>query len=112
MNIIVRGSKIDLTPPIKTFVEQKLTTLEKNIPIRARSTAECRVEIGRPSRHHRSGPVYYAEVNLAIGSKLYRAVSEHEDVRAAIDVVRDDVVRQLRREKTKRESARRTVARN
>lgn len=111
MNIIVRGNNIDLTTPLRTFIEQKLSGLEKMLSARFRSVAECRIELGRPSRHHRSGPVYYAEINLSVGSKLYRAVAEHEDVRAAIDVIRDDINSQLRKDKTKREASRRKVVR-
>jgi ribosomal subunit interface protein len=69
--------------------------------------AEARVEIGRPSKHHKSGFVYYGEVNLKIGGRLFRAVSEHLDLYVAIDIARDEVERQIKAYKERNRQARR-----
>ena len=93
-----------LDEPLKVFVEDKIGGLEKYID---GSAVEARVEIGLPSKHHRSGQIYYAEVNLKVGGKLMRATAEHEDMRNAIVEVKNELHAQLKKFKDKkRDSAR------
>ena len=101
MKIIIRGANIDLTPSIKAFVEEKVGSVEKFINPSDIELAEARVEVGKSSQHHKTGPVFYAEINLKIGSKLLRAVVEHEDLHTAVDFARNEVEAQLKKEKQK-----------
>lgn len=101
MKIILKGTNIDLTPSIKTFIDDKIGSLAKFMSDKEADLAEARVEIGKPSRHHRSGFVYMAEVNLRIGGRLLRAVTEHLDLHTAVDQARDELDRQLNKLKTK-----------
>lgn len=108
MKIILYAKNLDLTPSIKTFVEEKIGSVSKFLKPAENSLAEARVEIAKPSRHHRSGFVYYAEVNLKIGSRLFRAVTEHLDLHTAIDLARDEIERQIKEHKERSREARRT----
>src|SRR3989344_2686617 len=101
MKIMLHGAHIELTPAIKTYVEEKLGGISEVLDPKHEALSELRVEIGRPSQHHQHGNVFYAEANLKIGAMLYRATSNHEDVRTAINEVRDDLERQLQKNKTK-----------
>lgn len=107
MKLIIYGKNLDLTPSIKAFVEEKIGSASKFLKPAESNLAEARVEIGKPSRHHQSGFVYYAEVNLKIGSRLFRAVAEHLDLRTAIDFVRDEIGRQIKEYKERSREARR-----
>jgi len=107
MKITLMGTKIDLTPSIKQYVDDKVRSIEKLLVQSEREASIAQVQIGRPSARRRKGEVYYAEVNLQVKSALYRASSEHYDVRAAIDKVRDDIKGQIRKKKTKDRSRRR-----
>jgi putative sigma-54 modulation protein len=110
MNIIIKATDLKLTSPLKEYIEKKLGALEKFLPdleengggLHARY--EARVEIARTTRHHRHGIVYKAEVNLILkgGADFFRAETRSEDVRAAIDDVKDDLERQLRKFKGKK----------
>jgi len=55
-----------------------------------------------PSKHHRSGRIYYAEVNLKIGGKLLRATCQHEDLRNAIVDVKNELQKQIKKFKDKK----------
>jgi len=66
------------------------------------SPIETRVEIGLPSKHHHSGNIFYAEVNLKIGGKLLRATCQHEDLRNAIVDAKNELQRQLKKFKDKK----------
>jgi putative sigma-54 modulation protein len=106
MKLIIYGKNLDLTPSIKTFVERKISSISKFLKPAETDSAEARIEIGKPSKHHKSGLVYYGEVNLKIGGKLFRAVAEHLDLYVAVDLVRDEIERQIKTYKEKNRRAR------
>ncbi len=108
MRITLHAKNLDLTPSIKAFVEEKVGSVSKFLKPVENSLAEAQVEVGKPSKHHRSGFIYYAEVNLKIGSRLFRAVAEHLDLHTAIDLARDEIERQIKEHKERSREARRT----
>jgi len=101
MKIILHGVNMELTPAIKSFAEEKIGALERFFKDNGTDAVEVRVELGKPSLHHKSGQVYYAEVNFKMGSKLLRASAEHYDLYAAIDKVRDEIEVQVKKFKEK-----------
>jgi len=104
MNLIIESVGTSLTPSLKTDVRDKLGSLEKFF--KDSDLVELRVEIGKPSSHHKKGDVFYAEANLKIGRTLLRAEDQNKDIHTAIDNVRDMLERQLRKQKEKRLSSR------
>lgn|SRR3989338_9492650 len=107
MKIIISGKNISLTPAIKDFVNDKVGLLYKNLSDKESSLAEARVEVGLPSKHHKTGLVYYAELNLSIGSNFFRATENHLDLNTAVVQVKDEIQRQLRKDKDRLLSKRR-----
>ena len=115
MKIIISTKNISLDDALITFVEDKIGGLSKFLnPERSREGSqrasasygmkdpvEVRVEIGKPSKHHRSGRVYYAEVNMKVGGKLLRATCQHEDLRNAIVDVKNEMQGQINKFKSK-----------
>ena len=99
MNMNIATKNIALDEPLRVFVEDKIGGLERLL---GSGPIEARVEIGKSSRHHRSGPVFYAEVNLNIGGMLLRAEVEDKDLRTAIDLARDELHIQIKKFKEKR----------
>jgi len=57
------------------------------------------VDIGKTTEHHRKGDVFRAEINFTAGKKLLRAVAKEADLYAAIDKAKDEMRRELRRNK-------------
>ena len=98
MNITISTKNISLDEPIKIFIEDKIGGLDHLI---GNSTGQAKVEIGMPSKHHRSGRVFRAEVNLRMGGVLLRASCEHEDLRNAIVDVKDELQAQIKKFKEK-----------
>ena len=105
MKITIRAINIELTPAIEAFAEEKIRALTKFL--KDSDLLEARIELGMPSRHHKSGPVFYAEVNLNIAGKLLRAIAEDYDLYIAIDKVRDELEVQIKKFKDKKTSAQR-----
>jgi putative sigma-54 modulation protein len=102
VKLILHGKNLDLTPSIKAFVEEKIGSISKFLGPAEDNLAEVRVEVAKPSKHHRSGFVYYAEVNLKIGSRFFRAAAEHLDLHTAVDFARDEIERQIKEFESKR----------
>ena len=107
---MIHTKNLELTPSIETFVNQKMDTLAKLFKSDDQ-LIEARVEIGKPSKHHQKGPIYYAEINLKMGSKLLRATVEHVDLRTAVDFTRDEIERQIKKFKSKIRDTSRTPKR-
>ena len=109
MKIILHGKNIELTTPLKEFVDEKVGSLDKYFKGVSAGIMEARVEVGRDSKHHKSGFVYYAEINLKLGKSLLRSVVEHVDVRTALDKARDEIETQLVKLKSRSTTARRRI---
>src|SRR3989344_5475298 len=99
MKIDISTKNITLDEPLKVFIEDKIGGLDHLI---GNSDGQARVEIGMPSKHHRSGDVFSAEANLNLGGKLLRATCSHEDLRSAIVDVKDELQVQIKKFKEKR----------
>ena len=99
MRIDISTKNITLDPALDEFVRDKIGGLDHLI---GNSDGQAKVEIGKPSQHHRSGMVFSAEVNLSLGGKLLRATCSHEDLRNAIVDVKDELQIQIKKFKEKR----------
>lgn len=99
MKIDILAKNIALDDPLRVFIEDKIGGLDHLI---GNDKGRARVEIGKPSKHHHSGRVFYAEVNLSLGGKLLRATCSHEDLRNAITDVKDELQVQIKKFKGKR----------
>ena len=99
MKIDIICKNMELDEPLRMFVQEKIGGLERLL---GGAKAQARVEIGIPSRHHRSGPFFYAEVNLSIAGKLLRAQAEHVDLRAAITDAKEELRILIKKFKEKR----------
>lgn len=110
MKLMVHGLAIEVTPTIQEHVEGACAALEHFLDPKHASLAELRVEVGKTTQHHHKGDVFYAEANLKMGREFFRATATHEDLHAAINDARDELVRQLRRHKTREISKHRREA--
>ncbi len=102
MKINIKATGIELTGAISEYVEKKVSSLDKYLE--SNQDAVIQVEVGKSTHHHKSGDVFRAEIHIqGAGLNLY-ADSEQSDLYAAIDLVRDDMVRNLTQSKGKKET--------
>ncbi|MDP2647656.1 MAG: ribosome-associated translation inhibitor RaiA [Candidatus Yanofskybacteria bacterium] len=104
MKLDIFAKNIELDNPLRVFVEDKMNDLEH---LFGDEDVKVKVEIGKPSKHHRTGPVYYAEVNVNIGGKLFRGQAKHFDLRAAIVEVKEELRIQINKLRDKQKSQKR-----
>lgn len=53
------------------------------------------LEFYRRTLRHRKGDVYHAEANLSLGGKMIRARADDENIRAAIDLLEEELGREI-----------------
>ncbi len=95
MQIKIKMMNAELTDALSSYVEEKLQSLEKFMVPHEEEDPVVYVEIGKTTNHHNSGEVFRAEVTVTVRGKQFRAVSEKEDLYAAIDDMRAELAREL-----------------
>lgn len=101
MNLKIRAKNFDLSPVVEEYALKKISSLEKFLDFK--KEALCEIELGRTTRHHKSGDVFRAEINIAEpGSAQVYVFAEEDDIYSAIDIVRDEAERSMVAKKSKR----------
>lgn len=98
----VKGTNIDITPDIRSYLDKRLQTLNKFIDADDTSTV-CDVELERDT-HHQTGNVFRAEITIHTRRGTNRAEAKGTTAEEAIDKVKKDITRELRRAKKKEQS--------
>lgn len=96
-----------MTEAISNYVDKNFDVVKKFLA--DDPTVRFDLELAKTTNHHKHGDIFKAEVHL-VGKDLdiFNAV-EKEDLYIAIDVVRDEVMRELKAGKDKRQSVNRNA---
>ncbi|MCL4403784.1 ribosome-associated translation inhibitor RaiA [Patescibacteria group bacterium] len=102
MKINIEATGFDVTPTIKAYIESKIGSLARLLK-RFETAGEVMalVEVGRTTRHHKHGDVFRAALNLDLPGKVIRAESENEDLRTAVDGVKNKIKDDIEKYKDK-----------
>ena len=101
MRVTIKTTGINLTPDLSDYLNKRLTALEK-LTAHHSEAVMVDVEIGRTTKHHHTGDIYKAEINVHVGHKSFRAVKETGDLFTSIDAAKDQMLEELRSNKKKR----------
>ena len=99
MKINLKTKNFSLTQAIKIYIEKKLNSLDKFLPVDESISAD--VDLSKTTKHHQKGDVFRAEVNLRVPNHLIRASAVEWDLRVAIDRVKDDLQKEIKTNKEK-----------
>ncbi len=94
MRYSLKATKIEHTPAIDQYVEKKLKELERVLDAKDTSV-HAELEVGLSTKHHKSGNVFFAEINLHAMKKTWRAVEEADNLYAAVDAMKDAIIREV-----------------
>ncbi|MFH1790011.1 MAG: ribosome-associated translation inhibitor RaiA [bacterium] len=98
MQVIISGKNIELTEPIKEYVEKKIGGLEKFYD----QIIRAHVSVGLTTTKHNNGKIYVAECRLEVpGNDLYASKVEERDLYKAIDKIKDYLDSELKKHKLK-----------
>lgn len=100
MNKNIKTTGITLSPSIESYLDKKILAVEKLIP-NEDTSAQLYIEIGKTTEHHKTGDVFFTELNLHIAGKNLRARQERGELFESIDVAKDDLVNSLKSYKGK-----------
>ncbi len=101
MNIQIKTKGgLALTPAITEYVHKRVASFEKFLS--GDTTAQAAIELGKSTNHHKHGDIFSAEVHLVAKGRDLFAGAEKEDLYAAIDAIKDEVLRELSSAKEKR----------
>ena len=106
MKYTIKGTNIQLTKDLTMYIEKKMDVLDKFAAHFGPSIA-AQVEVGRTSRHHRTGDVFRVEVQVHVPGKELRAEATKKSVFEAMDAVKDEIQKELERRKDKEVDAKR-----
>ena len=96
MKITIEAAGTELTPALKIFIESKFKPLVKLVEkLEGKGEAEIVLEVSRTTRHHHKGLVFRAKGNLKFGKTLLRAEANGESIRAAVDILKDELKREI-----------------
>ena len=93
MKFNIHGKKVEITDSIKSYIEKKISKLDKYLSNPDDITANVVARI--------SGREQIVEVTIPIQKIVLRCEERHEDLYAAIDKVSDKLERQIRKNKTR-----------
>ncbi len=109
MKYELKATNFELTPSIKIYLQEKLDSLDKFLPHDSSIVAE--IELAQTTRHHKKGDIFKAEANLITPGRLIRTVVETNELHAAIDLMKDELKREITGKKDKNISLYRRGAR-
>ena len=99
MKINVKAENITLTPDIYEYLDKRLSHLDKMLGNDTAAIAQ--VEVGKSTRHHKTGSFFEAKMQLHVSGRDFTAEAMGESVYAAIDMMKDEITRELTAHKDK-----------
>lgn len=99
MKLNVKAENITLTPDIYSYLEKKLAPIEKILE--GDTAAHANIEIGKSSRHHKTGNFFEARIQLHFSGQDITTQALGESIYAAIDGMKDEITRELTSKKDK-----------
>lgn len=86
MDIKIKSTQIEVTGPLKEYIEKRLSPISKLVKrFETKTDLILNVEVARTTKHHSKGDVYYVELSLNGLGKSIRIEQNDKDVRASID---------------------------
>ncbi|MBI2610505.1 HPF/RaiA family ribosome-associated protein [Candidatus Kaiserbacteria bacterium] len=100
MDVRVKTTDFQMTPDVRDYLDQRVDSLAKLLT-GVEDVARIEVELGRDAGRPRHGKnIWFAEIQVIVpGQDRVYARNNSESVNGAIDDVKEEVERQLRRER-------------
>ncbi len=103
MNIKIKATNIELTEAISNYANRRILSIQKFVK-EIESEILVYIEVGKTTNHHKQGEVFRAEINIDISGSKFYSFSEKEDLYIAIDDAIDEIIRQIKNQKNKKQT--------
>ncbi len=108
MNITYRGKDTELTDDLKAFADKKIGSLERLLG----DGSSAHVEFSKDSNHHVNGDVFKVSVEVQIPGEKYHTDEVAKDFKAALNLVKDELQKQINAKKGANHAKRREAAKS
>lgn len=97
MRILIRQKNLEMTPALRTYLESKVSKPIHRL-LKGAEKSELTVltvDVGRTTRHHRKGAVYHTAASFSFDGVSLHAEADNEDIRAACDLLEEELEREI-----------------
>ncbi len=101
MNTNIKATNMELTGAINDYIDKRLSGIKKFVKD---GEIVARIEVGKTTNHHKQGDVFKAEFDLDISGVKFYTISEKDDLYAAIDEAKQEIVRQITNNKDRKQT--------
>lgn len=104
MKINFQGKNIEITSAIHEYVVKKITNLGKLLDVIEQNTGEIFVNfiVAKTTNHHKGGEFFRAECKIDTKRGSYFSSADKEDLYEAIDAVKENLFREINKNKDKK----------
>lgn len=102
MRVSLKGTNIKLLESTREYVDSKLIRMTGRFLVLDGESVVLEIEVGKTTKHHKTGPYFRAEANLSIGKKLLRAEAIGENLNEAIDLLEEELEREIKKFKERK----------
>lgn len=107
MKILIRTKNLELTEPLKSFIEEKIGSLKKFVDVLKKeedrkTLAEVFVEVEKETKHHNKGEVFRSEATILLPGKKIMAQSVGDDLFLTIVEIKDKLQQEIKKYKVKK----------
>jgi ribosomal subunit interface protein len=96
----LKFTNLESSVEIENYLEKKMSQLDKYLA-HVDTPHKLFVELAKTTEHHKTGKIFYAEADIVIPGGHLRATAESYDITNAIDILKDELDRQLKSLKDK-----------
>ena len=105
MRVNLKTTNFDLTPSIEIVAEKKLVLPVKKLLVKIdpKSDVIFDIELGRTTKHHNKGKIWWAEAQISLpGLKnMLRAEALAESLAEAVSLVKNEITQEIKKYKEK-----------
>jgi len=102
LKIHIKTKDLDLTPELSSLIHERMDVLKKFIDTEGDKDILVEVEVGRRLLGKNKGNVYRAEANVSGDGNVYRATTKSQSVTDALDDLKDEITRVVKRRQNKK----------
>ncbi len=96
MKIKIKATNLELTPALTDYINKKFLSFSHLLKrIENKTEPIFYLEIARNTKHHHSGKIFTADVNLSLPKKNLYANHSDIDIRTAIDILEEKLKKEL-----------------
>jgi len=100
MILKIKTTKIDLTDDLSEYISKKFQNMDTLLGGNDPDAIVVEIEIGLTTEGQNKGLIHRTELNLSFGGELLRSEKIGESFFEAIDLVKNDITRQIRKFKS------------